>query len=366
MTAQLALRVVVFLCGAAVALGTLGSAIRAFILPRAASNFVPRATFRGMRTIFDARARLSRSFAGRDRVMALYAPVSLIVLEGVWLWLESLGFTAMFWALRVRPVGDAFHEAVSSITTLGFRELQGTAEVAVAFAAASIGLVLVALLIAYLPTMYTVFSRRETLVATLDARAGVPPSGVELLARCAAVSRPEEFQEMLNDVWRQWEVWFADIEETHTSLAAITFFRSPQPQRCWVTAAGAVLDAAALTVSTVKVRRDGQAAICLRSGYRSLGRVAEFFELHAPSDPAGESDVSVTRAEFDAAYDHLDRAGIPVNPNRDEAWRGFSSWRRRYDAALLGLCDLVMAPAAPWSADRSTGRRRWRGKRAAA
>jgi hypothetical protein len=176
------------------------------------------------------------------------------------------------------------------------------------------------------------------------------------------VSRPEEFQESLNDVWRQWEVWFADIEETHTSLAAITYFRSPQPQRNWVVAAGAVLDAAALTVSTLKVRRDGQAALCLRSGFRALVRVAEFFDLYAPSDPASDRPVSVTREEFEAAYEHLDRAGVPVIANREEAWHGFSSWRRRYDAALLGLCDLVMAPEAPWSSDRSAGRRRWTGE----
>ena len=361
MTPPVALRVAVFVVSAGLALGTLGSAIRAFILPRAAPNWIPQATFRAMRALFDVRVRFARSYGSRDRIMALYAPVSLVVLEAVWLWLEAAAFTGMFWAIGHRPLRDAFHEAVSSLTTLGFRELTGTAEVAAAFVAASIGLVLIALLISYLPTMYTVFSRRETLDATLDARAGVPPSGVELLTRCAGVSRPEEFQESLNEVWRQWEVWFADIEETHTSLAAITFFRSPQPQRNWVIAAGAVLDAAALTVSTLKVRRDGQAALCLRSGYRALVRVAEFFDLYAPSDARSDRPVSVSRAEFDAAYEHLDRAGIPVIANRDEAWHGFASWRRRYDAALLGLCDLVMAPEAPWSSDRSAGRRRWRG-----
>ncbi|HWJ21949.1 MAG TPA: hypothetical protein VNS52_06320 [Gemmatimonadaceae bacterium] len=359
----LALRIAVFLASAALALGTLGSAIRAFVLPRAAPNWIPRATFRTMRALFDVRVRFARGFAKRDRIMALYAPLSLILLETVWLWLEALSFTGIFWALRGGAVLDAFHEAVSSLTTLGFRGPRGSAEVVAAFVAASIGLVLIALLISYLPTMYTVFSRRETLVATLDARAGVPPTGVELLSRCAGVSRPEEFQESLNEVWAQWEVWFADIEETHTSLAAITYFRSPQPQRNWVTAAGAVLDAAALTVSTLKVRRDGQAALCLRSGYRALVRVAEFFDLDAPSDPAANLPLSVTREEFDAAYDHLDRSGVPVIENRDEAWRGFASWRRRYDAALLGLADLVMAPEAPWSSDRSAGRRRRRGER---
>jgi len=310
-----------------------------------------------MRALFDARTRVARSYGARDRIMSLYAPVSLVVLEAVWLWLEAIAFAAMFWAVRVRPAGDAFHEAVSSLTTLGYRDVRGGVEVVLAFFAASIGLVLIALLISYLPTMYTVFSRRETLVATLDARAGVPPSAVELLVRTAAQARRETFQESLNETWHEWERWFADIEETHTSLAAITFFRSPQPHRSWVTAAGAVLDAAALTVSTLNVRRDGQAGLCLDAGFRALGRVAEFLRLDtAGVDDHEDGGVSVSRAEFDAAYEQLDRAGLDLVPDRAAAWRGFVGWRRRYDATLLALADLVVAPPAPWSSDRSAGR----------
>jgi hypothetical protein len=356
----LVLRVTLFAIGAAMALGTLRSAVRAFVLPRAAHNMVTRVVFTAMRALFDVRLRFAHGFAARDGVMALYAPACLVALEGTWLTLEAVAFTAMFWALRPRPLGVTVAEAVSSLTTLGFSTPETTREVVLAFLAASLGLVLVALLISYLPTMYTVFSRRETLVATLDARAGVPPSGVELLVRCAGVERRETFQEALNEIWRQWELWFSDIEETHTSLAAIAHFRSPQPHRSWVVAAGAVLDGAALTVAALDVRRDGRAGLCLRAGYRALARVAEFFGVHAASANRPEVPVSIRREEFDAAWERLDRAGVPLVDDREEAWRGFASWRRRYDAALLALADLTMAPPAPWSSDRAAGRRHGR------
>ena len=44
------------------------------------------------------------------------------------------------------------------------------------------GLVLVAMLIAYLPVLYAAFNRREIQVTTLEALAGSPPWGPELLA----------------------------------------------------------------------------------------------------------------------------------------------------------------------------------------
>ena len=84
-------------------------------------------------------------------------------------------------------------------------------------------------------------------------------------------------------VWEEWERWFLDIEETHTSFPAVVFFRSPQPDHSWATAAGAVLDGAALTLSTVDVERDVQAEFCLRAGYLCLRRIADSFRI--PYDP---------------------------------------------------------------------------------
>jgi hypothetical protein len=46
-------------------------------------------------------------------------------------------------------------------------------------------------------------------------------------------------------------------------------------------------------------------------------------------------------------------AGVPLKADHDQAWRDFAGWRVNYDAALIGLAALTMAPEAPWSSDRS-------------
>ncbi len=98
---------------------------------------------------------------------------------------------------------------------------------------------------------------------------------------------------------------------------------------------------------------DPDAMLCIRAGYIRLRRIATFFGI--PSDPSPKADdpISVTRDEFDEAYDRLAAAGVPMKPDRDQAWRDFVGWRVNYDAVLLTLAALVMAPYAPWSSDRS-------------
>jgi hypothetical protein len=162
----------------------------------------------------------------------------------------------------------------------------------------------------------------------------------------------------LHELWQSWEVWFAEVAESHTSLAALVFFRSPKPEHSWVTAAGAVLDAAALAVSTVEIPHDVQADLCIRAGYLALRSVADFFRFPYDPNPRPDDPISVTRQEFDAACAELADQGLPLKANRDQAWRDFAGWRVNYDAVLLALADLTMAPPAPWSSDRCEGKGR--------
>jgi hypothetical protein len=238
----------------------------------------------------------------------------------------------------------------SSLLTLGFARGDSPLHTVLAFAEATIGLILVALLIAYLPTMYNAFSRRELAVTLLEIRAGRPPSAIEMLKRYHRLGRLP----LLHDVWESWEVWFAEVEESHTSLAALVFFRSPQPDHSWVTASGAVLDAAAMTLAIVDMPHDRQADLCLRAGYLALRRIADFFGVSyvaAPTFP--EVPISIDRSEFDRAYDELAEEGVPLKPDREQAWQDFGGWRVNYDTVLIALCKLTMAPYAPWSSDRS-------------
>jgi hypothetical protein len=154
-------------------------------------------------------------------------------------------------------------------------------------------------------------------------------------------------------VWKSWETWFADIEESHTSLPALVFFRSPQPDHSWVTAAGAVLDGASLTLACVDILHDPQADLCIRAGYLSLRRIADFFSISYTPDPHfPETPISVTRAEFEDALENLALQGVPLKKDREQAWCDFAGWRVNYDQVLRAMAGLTMAPESPWTGDR--------------
>ena len=342
-------RIAVFLLGVSVVFATLASAIRSFVLPRSASDFVGRAVFVSLRRLFDWRVRKARTYADHDRIMALYAPIGLLLLLVTWLALVWIGFAGMFWAAGVESWYDALRASGSSLLTLGFAALAGLPQTMLALAEAVIGLILIALLIAYLPTIYAAFSRRETAVTLLEVRAGSPPSAVEMLLRYNRIHGLQR----LNELWTAWEAWFAEVEESHTSLAALVFFRSPKPEHSWVTAAGAVLDAASLVNAAIRVPRDPQADLCIRAGYIALRRIADFFRVPYVPHPRRGDPISISREEFDEACEVMRQAGVPLKPDRDLAWLDFAGWRVNYDTVLLALASITMAPYAPWSSDRS-------------
>jgi hypothetical protein len=324
--------------------------VRTFVLPRSSNNKYTALVFLSVRRLFGLRLKRARSYEQRDAIMAMYAPVSLLCLPVAWLTTVLLGYVLMFHALGVDSWHTDFKMSGSSLLTLGFSTVDGVPRSALAFSEAAIGLILVALLISYLPTIYSAFSRRETAVTLLEVRAGSPPSALEMIARYHRIHGLDE----LKTVWSGWEVWFADIEESHTSLAVLTFFRSPLANRSWVTAAGTILDTAALTSSTLDLPKDPHADLCIRAGYLSLRHIADFFRISYNPNPHWPDDkISITREEFDAAYDRMAAQGIPLKPDRDKAWADFAGWRVNYDTVLLALATLTMAPYAPWSSDRA-------------
>jgi len=212
----------------------------------------------------------------------------------------------------------------------------------------------VALLISYLPSIYAQFSRREVLVGQLDTRAGTPPDPAELLLRALRIG----WLTQLDDLWVSWDQWFVEVEESHSSNAALPFFRSQHSGRSWLTAAGCVLDTAALRSSILDLPPTYHAELCLRSGYLALRHLADVFDIEYDPDPRPDDPISVTRSEFDALWDRLAAEGAPLRADREQAWRDFAGWRVNYDHVLMRLCGLVMPPIAPWSSDRSPTRYR--------
>jgi hypothetical protein len=348
------LRVVAFLTGAAAVVATFGSAVRTVVIPRGIPSRLTRFVFFQMRRIFRLRARPRASFEKRDRIMSLYAPVSLLILLLTWLTIIIVAYTGMYWGLGGLSMREAFSLSGSAVLTLGFAGPADLAATVLVFTEAALGLTLLALLITYLPSIYGVFSRRENLVAGMELRGGSPPSAVEVLRRSWRV---DGFAK-LPILWRRGEQWFLELQETHTSFPAVVFFRSPQPDHSWVTSAGAILDSASLILSAVDRPPDADAAYCIRAGYLALRRIGDFFGIPYDSDPRPDDPIAIERDEFDDACAALAEQGIPLKTDMGQAWRDFSGWRVNYDRVLIALAGLTMAPYAPWSSDRSV--RDWR------
>ena len=327
----------------------LDAALRTFVLPRGAPVLFTSLIFRSVRRTLKLFARPSRSYEARDRVMALYAPLALLTFPAIALVVIYLAFTCFFEATEVQGWHDALLTSGSSLFTLGFERPAGLGSAFLAFTEAAIGLALLAVLIAYLPTIYGSFSRREVMVTQLSVRAGTPPTAwmaLELAHRAGYLNE-------LDPVWAEWMQWFSEVSETHTSLGALAFFRSPNPNRSWITAAGTVLDAAALRLAVLNIPFTPAPGLCIRSGFLALREIADFFGFDHDPDPSPDDPISVAREEFMEIYERLAGAGLPVRSDRERAWRDFAGWRVNYDRVLLALCSLVMAPYAPWSSDRS-------------
>ena len=335
--------------GAIVVLWTLTSAIKTVVLPRASASVLTRLHFRSMRAVFDRFASPKRPFLKRDAVMALYAPISLVMLPGLWVMLMIVGFAAMFWGSGINPLSEAFVTSGSSLLTLGFVRPEGVGRVMLTFLEAGLGLGIVSLLISYLPTIYGAFSRREALVGMLEVRAGLPPSPSDLLRRYQLIGWLENLD---SDVFQPWEEWFVDVEESHTTQPSLVFFRSPHPERNWLTAAGCVLDTAAIAASTLDIPRSAQRDVMLRTGFFTLRRIADFYGIPYDPAPSPTDPISVSQREFDLLCVELRGAGVPLKANLQQAWLDYAGWRVNYDAVLVALCSLVMAPPARWSSDR--------------
>ena len=327
----------------------LDAAVRTFVVPRGAVVLFTVVIFRSVRWVFGLFASPRRTYEARDRVMALYAPLALLALPTISILVVFGAFAAIFLGLDHRGLRSALMTSGSSLFTLGFERPPDLPGAFAAFGEATIGLALLALLIAYLPTIYNSFSRREVAVTDLGIRAGTPPTPRNMLVRAHLTG----FLSELDNFWEAWTTWFTEVQETHTSYGSLVFFRSPNPHRSWVTAAGGVLDTAAIRLAVVDIPRTPQAAVCIRSGYLALREIAGFFGYDYDDSPAPNDPISVTRDEFNEVCDALVEQGVPVHADRDQAWRDFAGWRVNYDQVLITLAGFVMAPYAPWVSDRS-------------
>ena len=192
------------------------------------------------------------------------------------------------------------------------------------FAAAATGLAILTLQIAYLPTLYAAFNRRETEVALLNARAGVPSWGPELLSRTHyALGSGVSTINTLPDLYERWERWAADVAESHTTYLPLVRFRSPRPLSSWVTALLAVLDSAALLLAlSPNVAPVVPARLCLRAGFLCFNQIARAMGITMPDEPDPDAGITLTYQEVPRGHRPTARGRIPhrARSGRSVGW----------------------------------------------
>jgi hypothetical protein len=345
-------RIAVAALAIATLLATFLSILRTVVLPRGVPARLARITFLGVQSVLLLRLRLSsrrHEYSTRDRVLAMQGPLGVFGQLIVWSSLLLICFAALFWSLTeagglAHSVAHSVELAGSSMLTLGTEAPSGLASQLLGFAAAGIGLTLLALVITYLPTLYGAFSKREAIISKLVVRAGAPPTGARLLQRTWELGRFDELEE----VWESWEDWFVELGESHTSFPLLGFFRSSHPNNHWVLATEAVLDGASLVVTACEVPRQSRSELCVEAGEQALGVIADFLGIpHAP--PGDGPEIVLDRSTFDAGCDALADAGVPMRVDRDDAWKEFRHARARYEPLLTMLGRMTDAPRSDWS-----------------
>src|SRR5207247_664169 len=179
-----------------------------------------------------------RSYEALDRFLAWLAPSLLVGMLAALLGGIFAAYGLLTHAVSGLPIRASFREAGSSLFTLGFASTDRPQLSVLDFLAAATGPLVIALQISYLPTLYSSYNRRETDETLLQARAGEPAWGPELLARQSLVGTDMALPEL----YQSWERLAADIGESHANYPVLLAFRSPQPYRSWIVALIAVMD----------------------------------------------------------------------------------------------------------------------------
>jgi hypothetical protein len=354
MVAPLAVRWVAAAFGILLIVSGWYSVIGTLIVPRAVGPWA-RWADRWVIAVYRLATRPVHAYERRDRILATQAAMILVMQLAAWLGIFLAGFTLALWPARGHSITQSLTDAGSSLFTLGFAEPPGTRPAALVFVAAATGMVVVALQIGYLPTLYSSFNRRETEVALLSARAGVPVWGPELLARTHyALGSGVSTINTLPDLYRNWERWAADVAESHTTYLPLVRFRSPQPYSSWVISLLAVLDSAALILAFSPDEAPVvPARLCLRSGFSCLTRVARALGHAVPEEADPEAGISLTYGEFLAAYNRMDEVHFPMSRAPADAWPDFVGWRVNYEKAAYLIADAIDAVPALWSGPRT-------------
>ena len=304
------MHVVAIIAGALIIIVVLLDAFETVVLPRRVKrHFRISAWFYRLTWVPYAKlASYIHSQTRRETMLGYFGPVSMIGLLELWAGglicgfallqygagehLSAPGVTRLSFGLLLYHSGETFF-------TLGYGDITPATGFSRAFAVieAGMGFAFLGVVIGYLPTMYSAFSRREVEISLLDARAGSPPSAAELLTR--AVESLD--QGSLDRLFQDWERWAAEILESHLSYPVLIFYRSQHSNQSWLAALTVILDATALVIAGIDQIGKQQALRTFKMARHAVVDLAQVVYAHydpqAP-DRLSPEDLAAIRAQL--------------------------------------------------------------------
>jgi hypothetical protein len=342
--------------GTAVVVRTWMSVLSALVVPRRSHDRLSRGLAGAVDAVYRVLAARVGGYPRRDRLLATQAAATILLQLVTWLALFYLGFALVLSAFDRVGWPHALAQAGSSLLTLGYAGPTDGPLTVVDYLAAATGLVVVALQIGYLPTLYSAFNRRETDVTLLGGRAGTPAWGPEILARTRYGFGADDDGAVLDAFYLQWERWAADVSESHTNYPVLLRFRSPAKYSSWLVALIAVMDSAALWLALAPARAPAtEARLALRMGFTALRSIAEAVGLAVDHDPDPDGELRLSYADYLRGVERIASTTFAMERTPEEAWPDFRGWRVNYESIAYELAARLDAVPAPWTGPRRTG-----------
>lgn len=286
----------------------------------------------------------------RENFLGLYGPLALISLLGTWTIILIVGFALVQWSLgsdlrapeKIVGFGTDIYLSGTTFFTLGFGDVVPDTGIARGFAVleAGLGFGMLALVIGYLPVLYQAFSRREANISLLDARAGSPPSAVELLRRYAEANAMDNLAPFLMD----WERWAAELLESHLSYPVLAYFRSQHESESWISAILTILDVSSLIIIGVDGGPVQQARHTFAMARHAAVDLSQIFVVKPRvverEDRLPSPDIEKMRIILNAVG-----ATVPEGPETEEH---LLKLRRYYEPFVLTLADYLLIDVPKW------------------
>jgi hypothetical protein len=295
-------------------------------------------------------ARTIRNGNRRESYLSFFGPLSLLALFAVWSVALIMIFALLHWGMgsqlntpNIRPgFWTDLYMSGSTFFTLGLGDVtpRTTPARALTVTEAGIGFGFLALLISYLPVLYGAFSRREVNISLLDARAGSPPSAVELLRRHLQSPNPER----LADYLHAWETWAAELMESHLSYPVLCYFRSQHNNQSWLAALTTILDTCSFLIAHTEGSVRWQAQMTFAISRHAIVDLAQV--LNCP--PRKLSTDRLPDTELEKLHELAATAKIPMSPSHDD--RKLAELRQMYEPYVEAMSVRLLMPVSAFDA----------------